>query len=332
MKTSKKIAAKQAIDILLRSDAWRLILEGVERLGDRVRGLERREVIMLLRTVIELGVVALSQREHTLCFATVGKMSIESRRFQRPSTLRDLNYFLRRILRIHGVGEMPLRAMTTAYCRRILQDTFGYSVSMYIKARAVLSSIFSYGVKHELCDENPIARIDVPKVKEKWKEPLTLEEVKRLLDTAELPEHSAMRFSLRLMLFSGVRPMEVCRIRANDVFWDEKQVIIRATTSKTGGGRIVRMRGVDSLSREECKIPRDWLRRWRVLRLAAGFESDWVPDVCRHTFASYYAAYFCNLERLQLEMGHRDLSLLRSRYVVPILSLDAQNFWKLANL
>ena len=42
-------------------------------------------------------------------------------------------------------------------------------------------------------------------------------------------------------------------------------------------------------------------------------------DVCRHTFASYHAAYLRNLPELQLEMGHRDASLLMTRYMAPAL-------------
>ena len=58
----------------------------------------------------------------------------------------------------------------------------------------------------------------------------------------------------------------------------------------------------------------------------------WVPDVCRHTFATHHAAMFRNLPELQLEMGHRDTSLLRSRYMVPARRKDAASFWQSAGL
>ena len=45
------------------------------------------------------------------------------------------------------------------------------------------------------------------------------------------------------------------------------------------------------------------------------FERRWVQDVLRHTYASFHAKRYANLPRLQLNMGHRDLSLLRSRYI-----------------
>ena len=41
----------------------------------------------------------------------------------------------------------------------------------------------------------------------------------------------------------------------------------------------------------------------------------WVQDVLRHTYASFHAKNYADLPRLQLNMGHRDQSLLRSRYI-----------------
>ena len=50
--------------------------------------------------------------------------------------------------------------------------------------------------------------------------------------------------------------------------------------------------------------------------------------VCRHSFATYHAVLFRNLPELQLEMGHRNTSLLRSRYMVPAHRRDAVAFWR----
>lgn len=147
-----------------------------------------------------------------------------------------------------------------------------------------------------------------------------LEEVGlRPSDTARLPEFRDMRLSLALMLYGGIRPAEVCRLQAADFNWEEQQVIVRPTASKTGGGRAVPLCGVRTIRKQDRVIPKGWLRKWRALRCAAGYCGAWVPDVCRHTFASYHAAYFRNLPELQLEMGHRDTSLLRSRYMMPTL-------------
>ncbi len=64
------------------------------------------------------------------------------------------------------------------------------------------------------------------------------------------------------------------------------------------------------------------------LRRAAGFAPGrWVPDVCRHTFASYHAAYFQDLGALQLEMGHRSANLLLSRYLNLPQVKEVSRFW-----
>ena len=64
-------------------------------------------------------------------------------------------------------------------------------------------------------------------------------------------------------------------------------------------------------------IPHRWKERWHALRRAAGWNDKhaWQPDACRHSFATYHAVHFRNFAELQIEMGHRDSTLLRTRYV-----------------
>ena len=307
-------------------DAARLILECSEALGDLARGKERSERILLMRRALQLGAQAVHEAEQTVSLEEAAWASVEARAELRPATRRDLRHFVRRILRVEGAATLPLRRMRASDCKRILETAFGTSRSSYVKGRAVLHSIFSYGMRQEWCDANPVSRIDVPKVTEKPIHPLSPEEVEQLQAAARRPEFSEMRFSLQLMLYSGVRPAGVERIRPEDICRKEKQLIIRPRTSKTGGGRVVTLRHTERLREGEFTIPRDWQRKWRALRRAAGFR-DWVPDVCRHTFATYHAAYFRNLPALQLEMGHRDATLLRTRYTMPMLSGVARRYW-----
>lgn len=325
---------KRASDLLegvavSQLDAARLILDAVERLstGEDIP-LTRGRLISKLKRVVELGTKAVLAEEATKSFAYVAWQSVEARKGRRASTLRDLRHFVRRMLKVPGVAERPLRAMTSRECRKLLAKAFGNSLHSYRKGRVILHSIFAFGIRHEWCDTNPVDRIEAPTVSEKHIAPLTVKESEQLQQTARTAEYREMRFSLHLMLYCGLRPAEVARLVPDrDVMWQEKLVIIRPTVSKTGGGRVVPIRGWGDLCRKECVIPRDWQNRWRALRRAAGFK-HWVPDICRHTFASYHAAQFRDLPRLQLEMGHRDLNLLRTRYMVPIARSVAVQFWK----
>lgn len=309
-------------------DAVRLIIEAVEELGSTAADDSRAELIMRLRLLFRKGADSLRREQHTVDFATAATHSLEARRDRRPTTQRDLRHFIRRMLRIEGLATRPLRSLSTEECRHILHEAFGNSAHSYRKGRAILHSIFAHGERQGWCSNNPVHPIQAPIPQEKSIPPLPLEAIRRLEQTARRPEHHSMQFSLILMLYAGVRPTEVQRIQpARDLLWSERQVLIRPSASKTGGGRVVPLRKAGKLKRAACVIPKNWATRWRQLRRDAGF-TDWKPDTLRHTFASYHAAYFRNLPELQLEMGHRDAHLLYTRYVMPTKRRDATLFFR----
>lgn len=322
-KTIKRLMTMEPLDGL---DAARLVMECVEGLGSRAEGLPRVELMELVRRVMREGVAAVQSAERTVPFEQAAWESVQARAGRRPTTTRDLRHYVRRMLRNEHFAKLPLRAVTVGQCREMLQAAFGHSAHSYRKARAILHSIFAYGQRREWCGANPVARIEAPQVVEQPIAPLSNEEVCRLRETVEQRRFRDMRFSLSLLLYSGVRPAEVERLRPEDVCWEDRQVIIRPQRSKTGGGRVVPLRALPGMRAQDCCVPRNWQKRWRDLRRAAGF-TRWTPDVCRHSFASYHAAHFRNLPELQLEMGHRDLSLLRSRYMAPASRKEARVFW-----
>ena len=107
------------------------------------------------------------------------------------------------MLKVPGIGARPLRAMTTKECRALLHNAFGQSVHSYRKARAILHSIFAYGMRQEWCDANPVSRIEVSPVTERTIEPLSSEAARKLVDTASQCGHRAMLFSLYLCCIVG---------------------------------------------------------------------------------------------------------------------------------
>lgn len=325
MKTARKLISELPLNI---NDIARLALEATESLGELAEGMERREMLQMLRRVIAEGVRAVRAAENTVSFEEAVEKSVAARAHLRPASRRDLRHFTRRMLRIEGSGTLPLRSMSAGDCRRILGEAFGSSAHSYRKGRAILHSIFTYGWRMGWCDANPVDNIEVPRIQEQEIVPLTLQEVEKLEQAAELPEHRAMRTSLHLMLYCGLRPNEVARLRPDDIQLHEKRVLIHPRTSKTGGGRVVPIRKAERLKGARIRIPRNWQNRWLALRRAAGF-AHWVPDICRHSFASYHAAHFKDLPLLQLEMGHSSPTLLRSRYLNLPRTRHAREYWKL---
>ncbi len=332
-----------------KADAARLVLEAVEEMPElRALAAQGRDALMrALRRVLREGIAAVRAQERTVSFAHAAAESLARRveAGRRPATLRDLRHFIRRLLRVPGLAERPLRAMGTAECRLALQAAFGGSAHSFRKGRAVMHSIFAYGQNQGWCSHNPVAAVEVPSIEEKEIVPLSIPECSRLVETAGTASFRDCLPALGLMLFAGVRPGEVARLRWDDVHSEGGSIRIAARHSKTGGARRVelcqplrrllrRLRPAGPGCGRALICPPRWQTRWQHLRRAAGFGvalRRWVPDVLRHTFASYHALTHRNVAELQLQLGHRDARLLFTRYLnLPELrQADAAQFWSI---
>ncbi len=333
------------------ADAARLVLEAVEEMPElATAALQGKDELMrALRRVLRVGISAVREQEQTVSFREAAEESLlrRTQAGRRPTTLRDLRHFIRRLLRVPGLAEKPLRSIGTAECRRALHTAFGNSAHSFRKGRTILHSIFAYGIRQQWCSFNPASSVELLPVEEREIKPLPLADCRRLMEVARTPRFHDCLGALALMLFAGVRPGEVARLRWGNLHLLEGVLVIAAHQSKTGGARRVelcpsllrllkRLRADDrSLRGSKPICPPRWLNRWQLLRQAAGLASPerrWVPDVLRHTFASYHALTHQNLPALQLQLGHRDARLLLTRYL-NLSSLkrgDALSFWNLA--
>lgn len=210
----------------------------------------------------------------------------------------------------------------------------------------MLHGLFEFALRRQWCDKNVVKLIEKRKVVEKEIKPLSLTEAKKLLKTSQQPKYRDCSASVGLLLLAGIRPREVRRLEWRDIDLSENVITIRSQCSKTGGVRQVEIcpalknwliRSMnqnapyfsDGVHEEQKICPDNFNRKWKTIRDSSGFKGVWVQDVLRHTYASYHAKYFRDLSRLQLNMGHRDQSLLRSRYVnmSGITSADARAFF-----
>ena len=184
----------------------------------------------------------------------------------------------------------------------------------------MLHGLFNYAVKMKWCAENPISEIPPKKVVEREILPLSIGQIQRLLKCALNEPHCDCAAAVGIMLWAGIRPKEVSRLTWKDVDLEERIIVVRHRNSKTGGTRHIDIcpplrhwfGRIKNRNGQIC--PNNWIRKWHRLRVAAGFE-HWTQDVLRHTFATYNLKRFHNLPKLQSEMGHADLSLIRTRYV-----------------
>ncbi len=323
------------------SDAARLVLELLEESGGSETA---ADTLSHCRRVIRLGVQANRLEQETVPFAeaVATALKVKAQQLRAKRTLADIGYYMRRLMReCPGLAARPVRAMSSAECSALLERVFA-TPTQRRKARAILSGVFRVAQRRGWCGENPVRQVEVPVVREAEILPLTLPEVQRLLHTAQEPGHADCLPALGLMLYAGVRPEEVTRLHWQDIDADEQEVIIRPRHSKTGGGRHIAicpaLRALLHENRPETHsearasrriCPRNWRTRWLKLRRSAGFRA-WVPDVLRHTFASYYVKQFRDMNTLQLYMGHRSQQLLLTRYVNlrNVSRAAAEKFWR----
>ena len=288
--------------------------------------------------VIEAGLRNIRAKEMSL--ADGFALYLKSKQHLRPDSIRDIRCIGNRLLRTKPeLGKRNFSELSVSECEEWLNAAF-HTNPQFNKARTMLHGLFEFALRREWCDKNPIKRIERKKVVEKEIQPLKLAETKRLIKTAqnESPEYAVVA---ALLVYTGIRPREVRRLTWRDIDTEEKTITVRSQCSKTGGVRQVEIppvlnRVLIAHSRElkEEKIcPTDWQRRWRKIRDNSGFRGRWVQDVLRHTYASFHAKNYADLPRLQLNMGHRDLSLLRSRYVNMhgISRAEAKCFFELKN-
>ena len=289
--------------------------------------------------VIEVGLRNIRVKEMSVAdgFAIYYK----SKQHLRPDSIRDIRCIGNRLLKanpefaarnfselsVSECEEWIISAFSTdSQFKRSAKDpkgetAHGVSASQFNKARTMLHGLFEFALRREWCDKNPIKRIERKKVVEKEIQPLKLSETRRLIKTAqrESPVYATVA---ALLVYTGIRPREVRRLTWRDIDTEEKTITVRSQCSKTGGVRQVEIPPVLNrllISRKSQNsshiCPTDWQRRWRKIRDNSGFRGRWVQDILRHTYASFHAKRYADLPRLQLNMGHRDQSLLRSRYV-----------------
>ncbi len=313
--------------------AIRIVLEGMETLETVM---PPGSLLLTLRRCMQDGIRCLLKEQQSRPFADAVQHALHIRRDCSKRTVRDFRQCMNKLMTTEPrLAERPLNTITAEDCALMLEKVFPSSTRRK-KARSCLSALFREGMRCGWNQDNPIRQVETPRVVEKTIEPLKPFEIKRLLETARQPRHLPCLPPLGLMLYAGIRPYEVSRLTWEEIDLDEGEVTVPPRHSKTGGGRHIplcpALRTLLSIHRptetDSLICPPNWLNRWKALRHAAGFQK-WQQDILRHTFASYYAKAFHDLTALQLYMGHRDVSLLRTRYVnmKGIRRREALAFW-----
>lgn len=292
-----------------------------------------------LTHIFDMGMVEYAASIYSEKLSVAIEQFLETKRTLRRSSYAEYCSVLRRLLRENpGLGDCLVRQVHARDCLNAILKVY-QTAHTVDKARRLLHCFFQYALQQNWCGENPVSRLQVIRKQERVVDALTMEQVNKLLAAAEQAEHRACAPAIGLMLWAGIRPYEVARLQWKDVDMEERIVALQARHSKTGGARVVNMQPIlvrwlkrmrAGAADDAMIAPHNWPARWRAARESAGLR-PWHADTLRHTFASYYLKQFNDVHRLQMEMGHSNVTLLFTRYLNlrGITRKAAAAFWDL---
>lgn len=244
----------------------------------------------------------------------------------RPTYVRSLRQYLSQFGIWFG-PERPLSEVTV----EALEDWFAKRGEKPVTMAGNigrLSALFSFGVRKRWIERNPCDYLERPRLDARTPRILTPSEAATILRACQ---DRWPRFlpALVLMLFAGVRPYEVQRIKWENINFEDGVILIDGAVSKVRSRRVVRIRDATRAWLEwahqnagelPCRSHRRFIRR------LASVIGGWSQDVLRHSACSYLMAIEPDACRISTELGNSPAILAR-HYLSLVTKRDAAAFW-----
>lgn len=228
----------------------------------------------------------------------------------------------------------PMQELSEQECRRVLSRVVP-ATRTHMRAAVELDWLFTRALGRERGSIGTVLREGEPGERT----PLSPVQWQCLLTTALRGEHLPCAPALGVMLWGGVSPEEVERLRWRHIDWEHRELLVpcRREEEEAAGGagelesKAVRrslVREGDTRDREEvfrrvplrpilCRwllrtslfrdaespvVPRSWRRRWELLWTSAGFRRR-NPDALLYTYAACHARAYQDIPGLMRELG-----------------------------
>lgn len=244
-----------------------------------------------------------------------------------------------------ALGSIETDRLTPTEFVEFLDSHFKTSVQ-WNNALRTIRPMFSYGIRMEMCTRNPGKNLQLKKVHLEAPRILTAEQAKLLLTSCEnysgdknIPHYIRVdcRHALpavAIMLFAGVRPTEITRLKWGDIDVKKRYIYISPKTGKTPHARYIHIENnllaflssVDHKAKDSI-VPENWPKKWQAVRKMAGIGD--MQDVCRHSYASYWLAKWENMDTLLQNMGHTTSMMTLRHYRAAATKEDAHEFWSI---
>jgi integrase len=286
---------------------------------------------------------------------TVARPKLRAKTFYDYQTL--LRLYIRPVLGTRLIGTIGQMEMQELYAQMFER---GLSARTIEYTNAVLESAFRQAIRWRMLAEDPCAGVDLPRVKYKEMEALSVEECRQFLAVAAESEWYAL---FALALTTGMRPSEYLALKSSDIDWQRGTASVSRTiqvsrsawtfddTKRKRSRRIVKLQnfvlealrglqnkqgtGVEGnccpahnlMFVTEAGMPltqRVVKREFRRLLAKAGIRPVRLYDL-RHTAATLGIAAGVSVKVISDLLGHASISFTLERYshVLPSIQDEA---------
>jgi integrase len=159
---------------------------------------------------------------------TVARPRLRARTFHDYETL--LRLYIRPVLGTRLIGAIGQIDMQELYSQMFER---GLSARTIEYTNAVLESAFRQAVRWRMLAEDPCAGVDLPRVRRKEMEALSVKECRQFLAVAAESEWHAL---LALALTTGMRPSEYLALKWSDIDWQQGAASVSRTIQVSGAG------------------------------------------------------------------------------------------------
>jgi integrase len=236
-------------------------------------------------------------------------------------------------LRIVELNEKILRAYL---------DSLKVSQRRIFNLRSLFSQFFNWCVKQGLASTNPLKNVEI-ELPLKDVVIMTVEQAQTVMKTCEekFPE---LTLYFAVGLFAGLRPDEAKLLTWEKIDIEDREMTVLSITSKVKETRMVKIE--DTLfkwlkyhkgdRKGHIVAQKGFRTATEDVRIALGHRlrkqnkngPRWVPDILRHSYASYWLPIHRDRGRLAEQMG-TSIKMIKEYYKAPAKASEAASFWNI---
>ena len=245
----------------------------------------------------------------------------------RAATLSNNAHYWKFLL--SELGNVPVSTITPEQIRAPMRSR-GWSALQQIAYRTHVGTLFRWGIRNGMVHQNPVERIERPRVEARPPDIFGPRECRRLMEFVR-SEFPALLPCVSVMLFAGIRPVESTRLRWDDIRLGQSRIVVESAASKIRQRRLVTIEPaltewlILTPQNERSGTLAKPVHRLRMEQMRKAF-GHWPADVLRHTFVSYHVAHFRDVPRTALEAGH-SVDILMRHYRELTTPEAAAEFW-----